>query len=179
MDNIQEYHKTPESSRVIMTELVLPNDTNQLGNLLGGKLMHWLDIAAALVTMKHAGRVCVTASVDEINFFEPIKLGHIVTLYASLNRVFHTSMEVGVRTTRTDPSSGEEVYAGKAYLTFVAIDNYGKPIPVPPLRAVTDEDLRRHDEAGLRREQRLKSRQMLKELKAHHEAKKKLALKTK
>jgi acyl-CoA hydrolase len=162
--------KTPADSHVIMTELVLPNDTNQLGNLLGGRLMHWIDIAAALVTMKHAGRVCVTASVDEINFFEPIRLGHIVTLYASLNRAFKTSLEVGVRTTRTDPSTGEEVYAGKAYLTFVAIDNYGKPIPVPPVRPVTPDECRRYDEAGLRREQRLRHREALKELrdKVHH-----------
>jgi acyl-CoA hydrolase len=157
--------KTPADSRIIMTELVLPNDTNQLSNLLGGRLMHWIDIAAALVTMKHAGRVCVTASVDEINFFEPIKLGHIVTLYASLNRVFKTSMEVGVRTTRTDPTSGVEVYAGKSYLTFVAIDNYGHPIPVPSLNAVTEEEKRRYEEAGLRREHRLKQREQMKRLK--------------
>jgi acyl-CoA hydrolase len=157
--------KSYEVSRVVMTELVLPNDTNQLSNLLGGRLMHWIDIAAALVTMKHSGRVCVTASVDEINFFEPIKLGHIVTLYASLNRVFRTSMEVGVRTTRTDPTSGVEMYAGKAYLTFVAIDNYGHPIPVPPARPVTDDDKRRYEEAGIRREHRLKTREALKQAK--------------
>jgi len=157
--------KKPSDSAIVMTELVLPNDTNQLGNLLGGRLMHWIDIAAALVTMKHANRVCVTASVDEINFFEPIKIGHIVTLYASLNRVFKTSMEVGVRTTRTDPTTGVEVYAGKSYLTFVAIDNYGKPIPVPSVEPVTDDEKRRYEEAGLRREQRLRHRQEMLQLK--------------
>jgi acyl-CoA hydrolase len=157
--------KKPSDSAIVMTELVLPNDTNQLGNLLGGRLMHWIDIAAALVTMKHANRVCVTASVDEINFFEPIKIGHIVTLYASLNRVFKTSMEVGVRTTRTDPTTGVEVYAGKSYLTFVAIDNYGKPIPVPSVEPATDDEKRRYEEAGLRREQRLRHRQEMLQLK--------------
>ncbi len=151
----------------MMTELVLPNDTNQLGNLLGGRLMHWIDIAAALAAMKHAGRVCVTASVDEINFSEPIRLGHIVTLHASVNRVFKTSLEVGVRTIRMDVT-GSIADAGNAYLTFVAIDPDGKPIPVPPIEPVTDDEKRHYEEAGLRRAQRLKNREQLKELQQQH-----------
>lgn len=153
--------KTPKDSEVVMTELVLPNDTNQLGNLLGGRLMHWIDIAAALVAMRHSGRVCVTASVDEVSFFEPIKLGHVVELYARLNRAFKTSVEVGVRVMRQDPLNGTEAHTSSAYLTFVAIDNYGKPIPVPPMQPVTDEDKRRYEEAALRRQQRLQHRQDL------------------
>lgn len=156
--------KTPKDSEVVMTELVLPNDTNQLGNLLGGRLMHWIDIAAALVAMRHSGRVCVTASVDEISFFEPIKLGHVVVLYARLNRAFKTSVEVGVRVVRQDPLNGTEAHTSSAYLTFVAIDNYGKPIPVPPMQPANDDDKRRYEEAALRRQQRLQHRQNLNEL---------------
>lgn len=156
--------KTPKDSEVVMTELVLPNDTNQLGNLLGGRLMHWIDIAAALVAMRHSGRVCVTASVDEISFFEPIKLGHVVVLYARLNRAFKTSVEVGVRVVRQDPLNGTEAHTSSAYLTFVAIDNYGKPIPVPPMQPASDDDNRRYEEAALRRQQRLQHRQNLSEL---------------
>src|SRR5438045_8687427 len=89
--------KTVAASQVEMTELVLPNDTNQLGNLLGGRLMHWVDIAAALSAQRHSGRICVTASVDEMSFLGPVKLGQVVRLRASVNRAFHTSMEAWVR----------------------------------------------------------------------------------
>lgn len=155
--------RTPKDSEVVMTELVLPNDTNQLGNLLGGRLMHWIDIAAALVAMRHTGKVCVTASVDEISFFEPIKLGHVVTLYARANRAFRTSIEVGVRVLRQDPLNNTEAHTSSAYLTFVAIDNYGKPIPIPTLQPVNDEDKRRYEEAAMRRQQRLHHRKSLQE----------------
>lgn len=150
--------KTPAESIVNMTHLVLPNDTNQLGNLLGGTLMHWVDIAAALVAMRHSARVCVTASVDEINFFEPIKLGHMVRVHASINRAFRTSMEIGVKVFREDPIHGSEAHTSTAYLTFVAIDQYGKPMSVPQVEPVTDDDKRRYEAAALRREQRLKNR---------------------
>lgn len=152
--------KTPKSSEVVMTELVLPNDTNMLGNLLGGRLMHWIDIAAALAAMKHAGRICVTASVDEINFNEPIRLGDVVKIYASVNRAFKTSVEVGVKTVRVT-IEGEEVPSNKAYLTFVALDNDRRPIAVPPLALETEQEKRRYDEAGFRREQRLRNREQL------------------
>ena len=88
--------KRVRDSQVITTQLVLPNDTNQLGNLLGGTLMHWIDIAAAIAAQRHADRVCVTASVDELNFHHPIRIGDVVTLQASVNRAFRTSMEIGV-----------------------------------------------------------------------------------
>jgi len=91
--------KRVRESQVITTQLVLPNDTNQLGNLLGGTLMHWIDIAAAICAKRHSGRVCVTASVDELNFHYPVRLGEIVTLQASINRAFTTSMEIGVLVT--------------------------------------------------------------------------------
>jgi acyl-CoA hydrolase len=155
--------KKPSESQIVMTELVLPNDTNYLQNLLGGRLMHWVDIAAALSAMKHSGRVCVTASVDEINFFEPIKLGHVVKLYAQVNRAFKTSMEIGVKVYREDPLNGTEAHTSTAYLTFVAIDQYGKPLPVPPVEPETEEEKRRYDHAQFRREQRLKNRELLKQ----------------
>ena len=155
--------RNPSESIVEMTNLVLPNDTNQLGNLLGGRLMHWIDIAAALAAMRQSGKVCVTASVDVINFFEPIKLGHVVRVLASVNRAFSTSMEIGVKVFREDPLHGVQVHTSSAYLTFVAIDQYGKPLQVPPIIPCNNEDSRRFEEAGIRREQRLKNRELLKE----------------
>lgn len=156
--------KTPEQSVVVMTELVLPNDTNYLGNLLGGRLMHWVDIAAALSAQRHSSKVCVTASVDEISFNEPIKLGHVVHIRSVLTRAFRTSMEVYVEVWREDPLHGTRTRTSEAYLTFVAIDQYGKPLPAPPLEPVTDEEKRRFEEAAIRRENRLRARETMKAL---------------
>jgi acyl-CoA hydrolase len=153
--------RSPSASQVIMTELVLPNDTNQLGNLLGGRLMHWVDIAAALAAQKHSSKVCVTASVDEISFLEPIKLGHVVHIKAIVTRAFRTSMEVEVMVEREDPMHGSRVHTSLAYLTFVAIDQYGKPLPAPPVQPETPEEERRYREAEHRRAVRLASRQAL------------------
>lgn len=147
-----------KDSQVYMTELVLPNDTNQLGNLLGGRLMHWLDIAAAIAAARHSSRVCVTASVDELNFHTPIKLGEIVVLQASVNRAFKTSMEVGVVVTAQNLRQGTVRRANNAYLTFVAIDDTGLPVAVPPVRAETPDEIRRFDDAQTRREARLARR---------------------
>ncbi|MCO6465900.1 MAG: acyl-CoA thioesterase [Bradyrhizobiaceae bacterium] len=141
-----------------MTELVLPNDTNQLGNLLGGRLMHWIDIAAALVSQRHTGKICVTASVDEISFHEPIKLGHVVHVRARITRAFRTSMEVEVIVEREDPLNGSYARTSVAYLTFVGIDQYGKPLLAPPVLPETDEEKRRYDEAAQRRDARLRER---------------------
>lgn len=145
-------------SKVFSTELVLPNDTNQLGNLLGGRLMHWIDIAAAIAAAKHSGRVCVTASVDELNFHDPIRLGEVVILQASVNRAFTTSMEVGVLVTAQNTRGGPERRANNAYLTFVAIDENGKPVPVAPVLPETDDERRRFEEALERRQLRLAHR---------------------
>lgn len=145
-------------SQVITTQLVLPNDTNQLGNLLGGTLMHWIDIAAAICAQQHSGRVCVTASVDELNFHHPIKLGEIVTLRASVNRVFTTSMEVGVQVTAHGRDGQPSRRSNTAYLTFVAIDEEGRPVLVPPVTPQSEDEKRRFDEALERRELRLQHR---------------------
>lgn len=154
--------KTPTDSFVVMTELVLPNDTNYLGNLLGGRLMHWIDIAAALSAMRHSGKVCVTASVDEINFNEPIKLGHVVHITAMLTRSFKTSMEIFVQVEREDPLHNTRTRTSEAYLTFVAIDQYGKPLPAPPVEPQSDEEKLRYEEAAMRREIRLRQREVMK-----------------
>lgn len=145
-------------SQVVMTELVLPNDTNQLGNLLGGRLLHWVDIAAALAAMRHSKRVCVTASVDAVSFHAPIRLGDMVILSASVNRVFSTSMEIGVRVESESPLGEGRIHASTAYLTFVGIDANGRPLPAPPIVAVTDAERRRFEAAGIRRASRLENR---------------------
>jgi acyl-CoA hydrolase len=150
--------KKPSDSHVEMTELVLPNDTNQLGNLLGGRLMHWVDIAAALSAQRHSGRICVTASVDEMSFLGPVKLGQVVRLRASVNRAFHTSMEVGVHVIVEDFRTGDTRHVSTAYLTFVAIDEFGRGVPVPTLEPESDDEKRRYQDAEERRSVRLAKR---------------------
>ncbi|RPI04631.1 MAG: acyl-CoA thioesterase [Ignavibacteriae bacterium] len=151
--------KPVSASQVETTELVIPNDTNRLGNLLGGRLMHWIDITAAIVASRHTHRVCVTASVDELHFHHPVKQGEVVMLQASVNRVFRTSLEVGVRVTKENLLTGERQHTNSAYLMFVAIDENGKPVPVNPLKPVTGAEKRRYREAGNRRKLRLMHRQ--------------------
>jgi len=141
-----------------MTELVLPNDANQLGNLLGGRLMHWIDVAAAIAAQRHSGRVCVTASVDKINFDLPIKLGEVVTLRASVNRAFRSSMEVGVLVTAQGLAQDKPRRANNAYLTFVAIDENGRPSPIPEVLPESRDEIRRYEEALVRRQDRLSRR---------------------
>lgn len=150
--------KKISESTIIMSELVLPNHTNQLGNLLGGQLMLWIDICAALCAAKHSQRVCVTASVDRIDFHHPIKLANMVTLVASVNRVFNTSLEIGVKVFAESLIEGKKVHTNTAYLTFVSIDENGKPVPAPFAEPETEEELRRYEEALQRRENRLKTR---------------------
>ena len=151
-------NKTVKDSVVTMTELVLPHHTNQLGNLLGGQLMHWIDICAALASSKHSQRVCVTASVDNIDFRHPIKLGNVVTLIASVNRAFNTSMEVGVKVFTENYTEGKKYHTNSAYLTFVAVDKDLKPVKIFEIIPETDEEKRRYKEALERRETRLNSR---------------------
>ena len=141
-----------------MTELVLPQHTNQLGNLLGGQLMHWIDICAALSASKHSGVVCVTASVDNIDFKEPIKLGDVVTLKASVNRAFNTSVEVGVKVIAQNYTKAKKIHTNSAYLTFVGVDEQGKPVKTFEIIPETDEEKRRYKEALQRRQDRLSNR---------------------
>jgi acyl-CoA hydrolase len=150
--------KKVSDSVITMTELVLPNYTNQLGNLLGGQLMRWIDICAALCGAKHNQRVCVTASVDRIDFHHPIKLGEAVSLVASVNRVFRTSMEIGVKVYAESFSEGKRIHTNTAYLTFVAVDKDGKPTLAVEAIPESEDEKRRYDEALIRRENRLKDR---------------------
>lgn len=153
--------RTVAASRMQTIELVLPNDTNVLGNLLGGRLMHWIDIAAALSAMRHTNRVCVTASVDSMSFHAPIKLGQMVMLKASVNRVFKTSMEVGVRVDVEDLLKGTSYHAHTAYLTFVGVDDSGNPAAAEQITPEADDEIRRFEAAGIRRAARLEQRSRL------------------
>ena len=150
--------KSVRDSQVQMTEMVLPNHTNRLGNLLGGQLMHWIDICAAIASFRHTNRVCVTASVDELNFLHPIKEGEVVILEGSVNRAFKTSVEVGVKVISENPLTGHRRHANTAYLTFVALDDSGKPTVVPPVLPQGDEEERRFEDAARRRSERLEHR---------------------
>lgn len=148
--------KTVKESQVEMMELVLPNDTNIMGNLLGGRLMHWIDIAAALAASRHCNNVAVTAAVDKLNFHEPIHLGNIVRLKASVNRAFNTSMEVGVRVEVEDIKTGKKIHSNTAFLTFVSIDpETKKPMKVPEIIPESEDEKRRFEKALRRRERRL------------------------
>jgi acyl-CoA hydrolase len=140
------------------SELALPNDANGLGNVLGGKVMHLVDLAGAMAAMRHARRPVVTASIDHMNFLCPIHIGQLIILWSAVNRVFHTSMEVGVKVVVEDLLSGERRHTSSAYLTFVALDEKGKPVEIPSAIPETSEELRRYQEAGKRREYRLAQR---------------------
>lgn len=137
------------------SELALPTDANGLGNVLGGKVMHLVDLAAAMAGMRHARRPVVTASVDHMNFLHPIRIGQLIVLHSQVNRVFHTSMEIGVKVMVEDLMTGQKMHTCSAYLTFVALDEKGKPTTIPPVNPETDEEKRRYREAGERREYRL------------------------
>ena len=147
--------KKAADSQVIMTELVLPNDTNTFGNLMGGRLMYWMDIAAALSAMKHCGAPVVTASVDNISFEAPIKLGNVVHIEAKISRAFNTSMEVHLRVWGEDVLHHYKYKSNGAYYTFVALDPNGKPRRVPSMLPDTEEEKKLFDGALRRRQIRL------------------------
>lgn len=144
--------KTAKESFAILTELVFPNDTNTLGNLMGGRLLHWMDIAAAIAAHRHCHRVVVTASVNHVSFNQPIKLADIVTLEAKVSRAFSTSMEVYIDVSVENPSTGKSVKCNEAIYTFVAVDQLGNPISVPELIPETEEEKKRYDGALRRRQ---------------------------
>ena len=147
--------KKPQDSLVIMTELVLPNDTNTFGNLMGGRLMYWMDIAAALSALKHCSTPVVTASVDNISFESPIKLGNVVHIEAKVTRAFNSSMEVHLNVWGEDAVQQYRYKSNEAYYTFVALDPNGKPRPVIPLVPETEEEKKLFDGALRRRQLRL------------------------
>ncbi len=147
--------KSSESSEAIMTEMVLPQHTNALGTVFGGVVMSWVDIVAAICAERHSNKQVVTASVDAMEFLAPIKLGWIVTLKASVNYVWTTSMEIGVKVTAENPRTGEFFHTASAYVTMVALDSHGRPTAIPKVLPVGSEQQRRFDEAKFRRISRL------------------------
>jgi acyl-CoA hydrolase len=148
--------KPPRESSITMTEMVLPSDTNAIGTIFGGRIMAWIDIAAAMAAGRHSRRVVVTASIDALHFKAPVKLGHYVHILANVNYVSKTSMEVGVRIESENPFTGERVHTATAYTTFVALDDHGRPIPAPELLPETPEEKRRYEEAKKRRAARVR-----------------------
>lgn len=147
--------KTPQESFVTMTELVLPNDTNPLHNLMGGRLMHLIDIAGAICAQRFSNRIVVTASVDNVSFRHPIAMGDVVTLEAKVTRSFNSSMEVHVKVSAENIPSGRKQVTNEAFLTFVAVDQAGNPIAVPELVPETEEEKKLYESALRRRQLRL------------------------
>ncbi len=147
--------KKPSESLVVMTEIVLPNDTNTFGNLMGGRLMYWMDIAAAISGTKHCNAPVVTASVDNISFTNPIKLGNVVHIEAKVTRAFNTSMEVHLNVWGEDIIQQYRYKSNEAYYTFVALDSNSKPLKVPHLKPETEDEIILFDSALRRRQLRL------------------------
>ncbi|MBK7682955.1 MAG: acyl-CoA thioesterase [Bacteroidia bacterium] len=144
--------KTPSDSVAISTEIVLPNDTNTLGNLMGGRLLHWMDITAAISAHRHCGRVVVTAAVNNVAFTHPIKLGDIVTVQAKISRSFNSSMEVFIDVWVEDNFRNKKIKSNEAIYTFVAVDQLGNPIHVPELVPESQEEKDRYAGALRRRQ---------------------------
>jgi acyl-CoA hydrolase len=147
--------KKPKDSYTIMNEIVLPNDTNTLNNLMGGKLLHWMDIVAAISAQKHSNNIVVTASVDGVSFKEPIRLGDVVTLEAYVTRSFNTSMEVYIEVYAQNIPRNEKYKCNDAYYTFVAIDSRNKPVLVPTIEPETEMEKVKYEGALRRRQIRL------------------------
>jgi acyl-CoA hydrolase len=157
--------KTPRSSRVETAQLVLPGLTNTHGTIFGGMLMQWIDIAGGIASARHAGGPVVTASMDRLHFLEPVHLGAVVVVQAQVNYAGKTSMEVGVRVFAEDQATRERRQTTRAYLTFVAVDDEGRPRVVPPLVLETGEERRRFRDAQARRAVRLRERRAMKKKK--------------
>jgi acyl-CoA hydrolase len=154
-DKTQTMRPRPVSeSKSEMTEIVLPNDTNPLNALLGGRLMHWIDMAAAMAAHRHSRQYALTAAIDHLDFLVPVHVGDLVILRSSVNRAFNTSMEIGVKVWVENYHLEQHLHVSSAYLTFVAVDVDGNHMRVPPVLPETDEEKRRYEDAGRRREHR-------------------------
>jgi acyl-CoA hydrolase len=149
---------TPEETRCVMTQIVMPMHTNGVaGVMFGGVMMQWIDVCAGVAAMRHAAGAVLTASIDRLDFLSPVQVGEIVVLQAQVNYVSRTSMEVGCRVETEDMHKRSRRYVTKAYLTFVAVDPSGRPRPIVPIDLVTDDDKRRQAEAEARRKARLQA----------------------
>lgn len=153
--------KPPHLSRTTMTEFVLPNDANTYGNILGGRVMHLIDLAGAMAAYRHSRSPVVTASVDSLTFLHPIKVGQLILLEAVVNRCFNSSMEVQVDVWSEEPLTGKKRRTSTAFLTFVALNRKGKPAAVPSLKPESKEERERHRAALQRRRSRLKAKHAL------------------
>ena len=158
MQTPQVHGKPVRASQSDYSELALPNDANVLGNVLGGKVMHLVDLAGAMAALRHARTPVVTASVDYMNFLHPVHIGQLIILRSSVNRVFHTSMEVGVKVFVEDLRTGAVRHTSSAYLTFVAVGDDGNRITIPAVVPESEDEKRRYEEAALRRDYRLEMR---------------------
>jgi acyl-CoA hydrolase len=147
--------KTVQQSQCVMNEIVLPNDTNSLGNMMGGRLLYLMDKCAAISAQRHANQVCVTASVDSVEFQGPIREAEVVIIESQVNRAFKTSMEVELNVWAENPRLQTRRKCNRAYYTFVALSDEGTPTAVPPIRPESDEEQRRYEQAAKRREVRL------------------------
>lgn len=150
--------KLVKDSEVEMTDIVMPQDTNTVGTIFGGKIMQWMDIAAAICGFRHCRTAVVTASVDALHFLCPVRQGDIVSIKAAVNYTGKTSMEIGVRVDAEDPLTGQKKHASSAYFTFVATNESGKPISVPPVKPITPIEIERNKKAKHRRKIRLQMR---------------------
>ena len=155
-ERLRSRPKKPADSVTVITELMMPNQVNDLGNVSGGEVVARVDRAAAVAAIRHAGRPCVTVSIDHVDFREPIRSGELVTCSARVNYVGTTSLEVGVRVDGENPLTGVKRHTNTCLLTFVAIDEAHRPTPVPPLDLTDPEDRRRYEEGRERRRRRLK-----------------------
>lgn len=149
--------KPASASESQMVQLVLPNDTNPMGNALGGTVMHWIDVVAAITAHRHAGRICATAAVDGLSFEAPIRMGQLAVLSARVTYTARSSIEVRVEVAAEELDTGRRRHTSTAFLTFVALDDQGRPVPVAPLE-VTSEDAAEHARAEVRRRERLQRR---------------------
>ena len=154
MAEAREMTRSARVSQSEMTELILPNDTNTLGNLLGGRIMHFIDLVAAMAAYRHARTHVVTASMDHIDFIAPVHVGDFLILKSTVNRGYRTSMEVGVKVWAENATEGTHRHVASAYLTFVAVSAAGVPVLIPRLVFEDEEGERRFADAGRRREQR-------------------------
>ena len=145
----------PRHSHTTIAEVMMPHMANHVGNVHGGVILGMLDRVGAVSAMRHAQRICVTVSVDRVDFREPIHLGELVTMYSSVNYAHRTSVEVGVRVEAENLLTGVRRHTNTCYLTFVAIDEHGHPVAVPPVLPETDEEKRRYQEAEARRAHRI------------------------
>lgn len=144
--------KTPSESQIEMREMVMPGDANKHGTIFGGKIMSWIDIAAAMCAEKHCQSPVVTAHIDDIDFLSPIKVGHHVIIKASINYAGNSSMIIGVKVESENPYTGQTRVTTKAYVTFVALDDVGRPITVPKVEPKTQDEIRRYENAKKRKE---------------------------